>query len=383
MTGGSDVHHGDRAASPRREFLLVAGVALLLTIFLLIGTDLMTYGHPDFAEAWDHHHYLQMATGNPLDFHYSPYCWRVGVPLLTKALPLDVQTSFLLIAIVSVWMGGVAVYYLARRFRFSHTHALIGLIMFFSLDWGPKFVLYDFWLPDALGFLLLVLLVDCAAGGKAVQFGALLALGATVKESTLFAAPLYYSLGARRAFDGRLALRLMLVVLPAVAVLIGVRSVIPQMGGSYDYGQLFREIGLPRLTDLSLRTVYRYTIGTFGVMVGGLALLSLRRHAVVLLRLAPFLVLVYLQPLFAVNEERLLIAAFPAMIVLALYGIEVASQALGVKAGHFVALPVLFFALTLMGIGSNKMVFLVQLVVFVAYVAVVALYGRRAARLVV
>ena len=380
MTARLDVHQGDRSASPRGEFLRVAGVALLFTMLLLSRTDLMTYGHGDFGEAWDHRHYIEMATGNSLDCHHSPYCWRVGVPLLTKALPLDVQTSFLLIAIVSVWMGGVAVYYLARRFRFSHTHALIGLIMFFSLDWGPKFVLYDFWLPDALGFLLLVLLVDYAAGGRAVQFGALLALGAIVKESTLFAAPLYYSLGARRTLDARQALRLMLVVLPAVAVLIGVRSVIPQMGGSYDYGQLFREIGLPRLTDLSLRTVYRYTIGTFGVMVGALALLSLRRHAGVLLRLAPFLVLVYLQPLFAVNEERLLVAAFPAMIVLALYGIDLAAEALGVKARHFVGLPVLFFALTLMGISSNKMVFLMQSIVFVAYLAVVALQGRLAAR---
>jgi len=380
LTERSGVHQESTSAWRRREFLRAAGVAMLLTVLLLIRTDLMTYGHPDFAEAWDHHHYIQMATENPLDFHYAPYCWRVGVPLLAKVLPLEVQTSFLLIAIASVWMSGVAVYYLARRFRFPHTHALMGLFMFFSLDWGPRFVLHDFWLPDALGFLLLVFLVDYAAGGKAVQFGALLALGATVKESTLFAAPLYYSLGARRAFDARLALRLMLVVLPAVAVLIGVRSVIPQMGGSYDYGQLFREIGLPRLTDLSLRTVYRYTIGTFGVMVGALAFLSLRRHAGVLLRLAPFLVLVYLQPLFAVNEERLLVAAFPAMIVLALHGIDVAAQALGVKARQFVGLPVLFFALTLIGISSNKVVSLVQAVILVAYMSAVVLHGRLAAR---
>ena len=51
-----------------------------------MNTDIMDYKHINFNYPLDYHKYLWMATNN-LDFHISPFCWRIFVPYMTSLLP--------------------------------------------------------------------------------------------------------------------------------------------------------------------------------------------------------------------------------------------------------------------------------------------------------
>jgi hypothetical protein len=113
------------------EFMRVASIALLAVSVLLLRTNIMTYDHPHFAFIMDHHKYIRMAAGSPFDFYIAPFCWRVVNPLIARLLPFDLQWNFLIISFISVWMTGVAIYYLAKKLNFSKELSLIGMFMFF------------------------------------------------------------------------------------------------------------------------------------------------------------------------------------------------------------------------------------------------------------
>jgi len=83
---------------------------------------------------------------------------------------------------------------------------------------------------------------------------------------------------------------------------------------------MLKAIGLPRLAQPSFEMLYAWTVGTFGFVPTLAPLLAIRRNLVPFFRFLPFLLLVYSQPLFAGDTSRLLVLAFPAVIVLALNG---------------------------------------------------------------
>src|SRR5437870_3707447 len=78
---------------------------------LVIATDLKTEGTPAFADpGWDRHIYIEMATTNPLDFHLSPYGWRILVPTIEHILPSDLQPTFFTITFVSLLGAALLLY---------------------------------------------------------------------------------------------------------------------------------------------------------------------------------------------------------------------------------------------------------------------------------
>ena len=310
----------------------------------------MTPDHPDFAMPWDHHKYAWMAREDPLGFHIAPFCWRLLVPCLARLLAFDLPTSFLLIAFAGISMTGVIVYALARELFQASSFGTIALLMYFSQGWAGKFALHDFWLPDALSYLFIALGIYAVFTRHDALFVLALAIGVLAKESVIFVAPLYYTLRTGRLVDPGLFKRCVLLTLPAILVLLSLRVLIPSMNddpgylntlpetarivqdgvSSYDYADLFASIGLRRLRDLSMETLYSLTIGTFGVLLL-LPLFAWKRSGVLLLRFLPFLVLVYAQLLFSVNEERLLAVAFPAVILMALTGVDALAAKLSIR----------------------------------------------------
>ena len=77
-------------------------VVLALTGGLWCRTSLLTADHPWFSEPWDHHKYIYMATHGLFELRVAPFCWRIGLPTLVKALPLPVEAAFMLVAFSSV-----------------------------------------------------------------------------------------------------------------------------------------------------------------------------------------------------------------------------------------------------------------------------------------
>ena len=349
------------------EFLAVAAASLALLVLVCLRTTRMVPGHPLFYDAWDHHKYIAMATLPHLtDFHIAPFCWRVGTPLLvrtlTAALPMTPMRAFFAITFLCLWATAVATFYLARAFRFSRPLCWSAVLWFFACVWATKFCAFDFWLTDPPAFLATVLCISFAKRHRPIPFLITLAVGVAFKESVLFAFPLYYTLTARRLFDLRQLLRTALLTLPAVAVLLAIRLLIPAWNdnpnylatlpenvryihpndASYHYLDIFRRYGLEWFRHPSGGDARVITVGTFGLLFV-LPLFSVRRNIPLLLRFLPHLFFAYLQLFFALknNAERLLILAFPEAILMSLLATHTLARRLRTDVRWFVPLPLL------------------------------------------
>jgi hypothetical protein len=341
-----------------------------------------------------------MARTNPLDFHLSPFGWRVLVPATAKALPFSLQASFLLLTIAATVGTGAALYVLLRR-ELGSLYGLTGVALLFSMGWGPKYLLSDFWLPDAEAFLLATLGILFAARGRAMPFAFVLLAGAFTKESVLFIAPLFYTLNARRAFDGRLILRTAAVAAPGVVAVVAIRLLIPSQNGDaaylatlpgeisrfpdlfppYDYLALARDIGYhQRLEHMGFDTFAAYTYRALGVGPLVFAAAALPSHWRLALRLSPFVLLVYAQTVVATDTERLVVFAFPAVIWLAVAGIPDTCERARVRPEAFLITAGGLFLLTLLSRDSYQVAAQPQIAVIVAGGVGAVLAMRRAAR---
>jgi hypothetical protein len=216
-----------------------------------------------------------------------------------------------------------------------------------------------------------------------------------VKESAAFALPLFYSLRAQSLVDRRVARRLLLLALPAALLLISLRAGIPQRNADpayrqdlaegvlnpydvapYDLVRLLGEIGRSRTGPLLGDTLERLTFGAFGVMVLLLPCFAVARNGPLLVRWSPLLALMGAQVLFANNVERLVVAAFPAVILLALNGLEGLAGALRLRTLALLPLPVLFFGLSVLHAPIGQPPLAIQCLVLAGYLALLPALRR-------
>jgi hypothetical protein len=381
------------------EYGLATLASAAAVAILWYRTDLKTMGTAAFADpGWDRHLYIELARRAPFDFRLAPYCWRVLAPWLAKALPLGLQASFQTVTVVALVAGGLAVYALIRAVGFSKTHGALALLLLFGIGWGPKFQVSDFWVPDATAFAFTVVALLLAARRQLVAVAVVMAAGVLAKESVLFVAPLVYTLSARRLFDRRWLLKAALAAIPALAVVSGIRIAIPQdngnaayiatmppvisrfpeLFGEYSYSERFDSIAREQRWEHREWTDWdRYFTDPFGALLLGLAVAGTVRTPILAAKLAPYLVLVYSQLLFATDTQRLLVLAFPALAWLAVEGADELRERVGLAPAVLVPLAAALFALVLRyPAGYGRSVWLEALLV-VVYVPLAVAGGRR------
>lgn len=292
------------------EYVVVVVIAFVLTAVVLCRANIISYEHPDFPKAWDHHKYIRMTEGGPFDFHIAPFCWRIATPLFARMLPFSTETNFLVISFISVWMTGVLIYALARKFSFSRFYAFIAVLMYYSLRWAARFDLQDFWLPDALASCLILLSMYSIVAQKELLLMLTLFFGVAVKESVLFVAPLYYTMNATKPFDFKLVRNALFLIAPSIVLLVAIRLLVPQMNndehylssipqnlrsgwgvsGEYNYWSLMRNVVQLRTKTFFYDLPRGYSLGTFGVMLTVLPFLELKNNAKFFLRVLLFLI---------------------------------------------------------------------------------------------
>ena len=107
-------------------------------------------------------------------------------------------------------------------------------------------------------------------------------------------------------------------------------------------------VGVERLSGGLAGFLRGGTVGTWGVLIPALIVLSGKKGSRILLRTLPFLVLVYIQPLFAKNVDRLLVLAFIAFIPAAAEGLRNVTTRFRLTrwmAGGYVIIPFVLAAL--------------------------------------
>lgn len=384
-------------------------IALICTTLIMIRTQRVLPGHPDFDKPEDHHKYIHMAQKGPFQFHIAPYCWRVTVPLLASWLPFELSSNFSAISFFGVWSAGVGIWYLVKAIGYGAALRFFALFLYYSISPSCRFPIMDPWLPDGLAMGVLTWALVCLLTGRYLLLVVLLMLGASIKESTIFVAPLCFTFGPRATCRMRDIALNTLTFLPAILVLIVLRLAIPaynadanyreavsprlyevdnpiatgispEINKSYDYLTRLRLIGEYRLRTLSIYTVPELTVGTFGLLPVALILWKLGSQMQLLARWSPFLLCVYSQILFATETMRLLAIAFPAIIVLSLSGALALAHKLRVPMHYLNLLPLAIFSLSL--IWQDRIVARIrwQAIGIVTSLVVVLVLGRLASR---
>jgi hypothetical protein len=384
-----------RERGTRLESVAVSVAALLMLGVLWVRTDHLTPDHPWWSFPGDHHIYLFMADHPVGDLHVAPWGWRILEPGLVGLLPGSARFGFRVVCLLSLCMATACAYRICRRLGFDVRLASAGMLLFVSLSFATKYVMFDFWLTDPLAFAFVALAVLFAIERRPVAFAICLAVGVLAKESVIFAAPLLYTFGAERPLDRRALWRVATATAPALLVLMAVRLAIPAWNGQPyalglpgpiaanartvpDYSALAvaREVLARRAADIT--STLTHAVSAFGLLVGVLPFLGGRRARSLALRFSPFLVLVALQLVFAFNTQRLLVLAFPAVVPLALCGLQ-ALRERGVPDVALLGTCAVFAALELVSPDQIASPPLVQVAVLAACATWMWASARRAA----
>jgi hypothetical protein len=367
-------------------------LVLVLIGLLWVRTARLVPPDPTYGLPRDHHMYAFMATHPVGSLHVAPWGWRLLGPALAPLVPGSVTVGFQVLAVGALSLTALAMFLIVRELGFDRRLAMIGVVLFLSLGYAVKFNLYDFWLTDPLAFFFTAAALLCVVLRLDIGFAVCLAIGVLAKESVFFVVGLHYGLRAKRAVDPQAALNTLLLALPAITVLIGVRAAIPSWNGRPSYlaslplpiRRNARTVPSYNAIDVLRATVQRQdwpgavfdALTTFGVTVSLLVVLGVRAARGLALRFAPFLVLALSQLLFALNTQRLVALAFPAVIVLALAGLRWLRDDLHVGEGVLFAL-----ALGTFGIGliqpAEWMPNVLAQVALVGAVVAAALVRRR------
>ncbi|MFH1755912.1 MAG: hypothetical protein ABIA59_09435 [Candidatus Latescibacterota bacterium] len=300
--------------------LFAAAVPALLVLILAVYTEPMTRLHPMFAEGGDHLVYIEMAD-KPLQPYAPPYCYRLLMPTIAGALPFTLAVNFYLLTLLFTIGTGILLFYVMRDIGMSDFDSFMGVVLFYSLNWGTKFVLFDFWLTESALFFFAVLSLWMILRRRDGWLVLSLCMAVLSKESALFLLPLIYTLRARRLFDGAALLRAAVVSVAPIMLYLFLRLLVPA-NNSYSPLSLWNEIGMQRLTGGLAGYLRGGTVGTWGIAALLLPAVCGGRGRGFALRSIPFLLLVYLQPFFAVNVDRLLVLAFIVVIPLAADGLR-------------------------------------------------------------
>ena len=200
----------------------------------------------------------------------------------------------------------------------------------------------------------------------------MLAVAVLAKERALFLIPLIYTVRAESLFDRKAASRTLAVAVLPVAVFLGVRTVVPSLPQTSP-AELFSVVGLARLSEGLAGFMRGGTVGTWGVLIPILIVLSGRKGGRILLRALPFLVLIYIQPLFAKNVDRLLVFAFIALIPVAVEGLRNVTRRFRFSRWMTAGYIIIPFILTALKSGYNAPSPEQQLAVLAGWTIIVAI----------
>lgn len=155
-----------------------------------------------------------------------PWVFRLFPVWLVAVTPLDVRTGFFLLNLISVAASlPLLVRYLAR-YAVTGWLALLAVGWWLTLPMGLRWDLYYPVLPDALGFLLLMVLLVAAVEERYVIFAVALVAAALTRENLLMMVPFLWLANVRRGWRAVTALTLA-AALPAIIVFFAVRSFPP------------------------------------------------------------------------------------------------------------------------------------------------------------
>jgi hypothetical protein len=304
---------------------------LLLALNVLAVSSRLGFLHkPKQVKEYDHWRYVEMARGpegRPALQREPPYCFRLAVPALVRALGhlgLSENAGFFLVT-NAVLFGFLLVLWLhLRDLGFSLALRATGLLAVGLMQGAVRWFEYQYWMTDPEALFLVMLAFFLIERRRSLALWAASVVAAFVRETYVLVYPFVFlrELRAGRPLV-RAALRAAALAALPFAILVAIRRlVIPNQPDDFRSG-IVDTMGF-RWAHLLDNQPYVLTLGAFGVLLPMALLVParlpglLRRH----FDRAIYVLSVYATLLISNNNERPLAYALPALVPAALWGLR-------------------------------------------------------------
>ncbi|MFH1738981.1 MAG: hypothetical protein ABIH23_08215 [bacterium] len=311
----------------------------------------------------DEYCYLNQAQ-NPVSVFLPPHGLRILTTRIVSLLPIDIRNGFYVVTIIGV-TGAVALAYIILRRMGCTIWVSLACLSGFVFHHGLSQVVYHFPLVDPLSFLLIELSILAILARNDRLFSCSLLLGVLNRETALFLIPVYHLARWRRWRTWRATAATGLVCSAAILAFLLTRFVLhslsdeahfqriieqcyPLMSAPYERFDLFYFNEFREIVSNPERLRNLLSLNTLGAGFGVLAPLSLlgflwgRRESRALMA---YLILIWIQLLFAHQVERLVFFAFPVFVILSGEALRRTEELTPPFRHGFVGLTALFGAL--------------------------------------
>lgn len=330
-----------------KKDLVYIAISLGLVTLLMMFTEQVLPGHPFWQEKNLHRYYIEAAQ-NPFEYSVAPFNRRIFVPLLVNFSPISDEITFLLITLLSVIFSGLILGKILEFYGFGFRGVLTGLLLFYSIVFSVRYNLVEFWNPDAMLILFMLLGILMAIERKPIKFILVSIIGVLVKETYLIVLPLYFTLNYFNVFSSpeqksdkpmtsretnELLIQTLIISAIPVLIFFSLRYFISNVEGESIADIFYNTIKLrvdyfsgvklslnkPLFENQtwwfnSIINIYRITVGAFGgiIIIG---MLNFRKSKNLYLSFFPLIVGAYLQLAVAVDNERLVVLAYLPFLI--------------------------------------------------------------------
>jgi hypothetical protein len=313
-----------RAADTRLGALLA--VLLLALNAWSVSSRLGFLHKPKQVKEYDHWRYVEMARGpegRPALQREPPYCFRVAVPALVRALTrlgLSVNAGFYLVTNAALFGFLLVLWIHLRDLGFDLSLRVAGLLVVGLTQGAVRWFEYQYWMSDPAALFLVALAFLLVERGRWIPLLATSVLAAFVRETYVLVYP-YVFLREVRAGRPLLSAAARTAALAAapLAILVAIRRLVtPNQPDDFVSG-IVDSIAF-RWGHRLDNQPYVLTVGAFGVLVPLVLLFPARLPALARCHYdrAVYVLSVYATLAISNNTERPLAYALPALLPAAL-----------------------------------------------------------------
>ncbi|MFW9988343.1 MAG: hypothetical protein ACFFC3_06790 [Candidatus Odinarchaeota archaeon] len=170
------------------EYCIISFIIIIYLVIIRLVRPALIPPDPFFSVVSDHYYYRLMAE-NPINslngLIPDPFCYRILTPILAWLLPFELSINFQIVTYISLFLTGIFLYHILKL-RFDRILAITGITLFYCFQYVTPYLFYNFWLPDALSYLFIVLCFFAIEKSNIRLFSSFLCIGVLVKETVLF-----------------------------------------------------------------------------------------------------------------------------------------------------------------------------------------------------
>ncbi len=232
---------------PIKNFIFLCLYITFFIMALSFVTEQMPYPSKTKYFQWDHRFYVKMAE-DKLNLKngdcVNPYCYRLVIPAIVSLFPNRVHLQiFKIISYIGIFLTSLAFFYFLRTLNFNHVLSFVGMNFYLFSRFGPKFIMFDNFRPEALSIFFVLGSFIFLLKQKQILFMIFFTLAILTKEQPIVMIFVYYVYHARKMFDPRALKKTFVVGVFPLTIFLFLRIYYPSINSNYPfYHYFFRRI---------------------------------------------------------------------------------------------------------------------------------------------